>query len=161
MKNCKNDFKRFAVSGLRFGKDEERDNSVIKKWNEQVSKQDFVYVLGGFYDGKGNREQLKKYVSRLNGNISLIKGASEKHSGEGYIAAGFWSSNKNTVFFQDKVFLSVNSVPFKIPEGCCNLYGIVEKGNKDKGTCVSWSLNKELTQFDSILSRVGYGVNQL
>jgi calcineurin-like phosphoesterase family protein len=49
------------------------DESLIKNWNERITKNDTVYHLGDFAFGDVN-----KYLSRLNGNITILYGSHDK-----------------------------------------------------------------------------------
>lgn len=60
---------------------EEMDNEMIKRWNNRVTKQDTVYILGDFswYNAAKSIEILKQ----LNGRKRLIKGNHDRiHSAE-------------------------------------------------------------------------------
>lgn len=70
--------KEFVIADLRFFDDEQRkklkfpdfdsmNNSIIKAWNQTVSSEDTVIVMGDI--GSGNFGQMKEVVSQLNGNI--------------------------------------------------------------------------------------------
>lgn len=48
---------------------EEMDEDLIRRWNGVVKEDDTVFHLGDFCFG-----DIKKYTSRLNGNIILVKG---------------------------------------------------------------------------------------
>ena len=60
---------------------------IIDKWNKKIGKHDIVYVLGDF--GFGNREELKKILTALNGRKTLIRGNHDKrarvHSIKGWV----------------------------------------------------------------------------
>jgi calcineurin-like phosphoesterase family protein len=51
----------------------EMDEILINNWNSKVSNEDLVYHLGDFCMGDPN-----KYLDRLNGTISFIRGSHDK-----------------------------------------------------------------------------------
>lgn len=68
-----------------FSSVEEMDETLIKNWNDRVGKDDTVYHLGDFAFRGGHP---KKYLDRLNGNVSLCLG---NHDVEKYaLEAGFF-----------------------------------------------------------------------
>lgn len=66
---------------------EEMNETLISNWNNTISKHDKVYHLGDF--GWGNKEEITRLVSQLNGYITLIKGNHDGHSNKWYNDAGF------------------------------------------------------------------------
>jgi len=48
------------------------DNQMIEKWNNKVTKNDSVYILGDF--AFGDADSVSKLLDKLNGNKYLIKG---------------------------------------------------------------------------------------
>lgn len=52
---------------------EEMDEELINRWNERVGKGDLIFHLGDFLF-KGGRERMEEILSRLNGQIHLVKG---------------------------------------------------------------------------------------
>ena len=78
--------KIFFTSDLHFGHEniirfdnrpfktvEEMDAELIKRWNNKVSKEDLVYVLGDMI-WKTENNEAHKLIKSLNGQIILIKG---------------------------------------------------------------------------------------
>lgn len=51
---------------------EEMNDAIVKQWNSQAAKGDIVYVIGDF--SFGNYKQTKEIISKLNGQIVLIRG---------------------------------------------------------------------------------------
>lgn len=68
-----------------FASSKEMTDAMISKWNEQVAKEDKVYVLGDF--GASGCE--KDILERLNGIKYLVKGNHDIYSNEYYRQAGF------------------------------------------------------------------------
>ena len=54
-----------------FASVEEMDETMIKLWNETVSKNDTIIHLGDF--GLGSKEYIKSIVERLNGKKILLR----------------------------------------------------------------------------------------
>lgn len=54
---------------------DEMDEYIIKKWNEKVTKDDDVYILGDF---AFRSEDPMNYIKRLNGKLHLITGNHDK-----------------------------------------------------------------------------------
>ena len=70
--------KEFVIADLRLFNDEQRkklnfpdfssmNNSIIKAWNQTVSQDDSIIVMGDI--GSGTFEQMKEVISQLNGSI--------------------------------------------------------------------------------------------
>lgn len=55
---------------------DEMNEELIKRWNEKVGKEDFVYHLGDL--SLGSPQKTKEILDELNGKIYLIKGNHEK-----------------------------------------------------------------------------------
>ena len=55
---------------------EDMDRSMVKRWNERVSPQDTIYILGDFSLCK--RTTTKEYLDQLNGFKILIRGNHDK-----------------------------------------------------------------------------------
>jgi len=65
--------KPFIYEPRGFSSIQEMNETLIKNWNETVSKNDIVYVLGDFFLGT-DYDFIKNTVENLNGNIYLILG---------------------------------------------------------------------------------------
>ena len=55
----------------------EHDETIIKKWNDKVSKSDDVYILGDMFWGM-NEFQIQSYMDKLKGHKHLIIGNHDK-----------------------------------------------------------------------------------
>lgn len=73
-----------GYTGRPFKTIEEMDETIIRKWNNKVGKDDLVIHLGDF--ALGNKEEVSKIKNRLNGKIILIKG---NHDHKSVREAGF------------------------------------------------------------------------
>ncbi len=60
---------------------------MIMNWNERVSNDDEIYILGDL--AFGNQEYIKSLISRLNGKKYLIKGNHDRHVDKNDIASNF------------------------------------------------------------------------
>ncbi|MEF8878866.1 MAG: hypothetical protein V5A64_00560 [Candidatus Thermoplasmatota archaeon] len=63
IKYCNRPFERIS----------EMNNTILKRWNETVGKDDVVYFLGDLTFGRGNRVT-DYWLNKLNGEIVVIKG---------------------------------------------------------------------------------------
>lgn len=62
-----------------FSSIEEMNETIVKNWNEKVPNDGIVFHLGDF--AWGGFEVYKDYVSKLNGNIVLVKGNHDERNG--------------------------------------------------------------------------------
>ena len=69
-----------------FSSIEDMNNKMIENWNSVVKNDDTIYHLGDF-SMKGNKEDVKDLISKLNGNIVFIKGNHDKFGQYRYIEA--------------------------------------------------------------------------
>ena len=103
---------------------------LIKKWNDTISKKDFVYILGDF--SMGNKENTKKVLERLNGRKFLIKGNHYK-SCEGLENYFQWVGDIKEVKFTN------NQYPFIDPNEtfCLELchFPMIAWNRRPHGTC--------------------------
>lgn len=65
--------REFIYGPRGFKSVEEMNETLIKNWNETVTNEDDVYVLGDFFLGN-DMEFVEKTLSRLNGLIHLVVG---------------------------------------------------------------------------------------
>lgn len=61
---------------------------LIEKWNQQITDNDLVFILGDFLWGK-NIERLNEVTANLNGKKILIRGNHDGFKNEDYLNAGF------------------------------------------------------------------------
>ena len=65
----------------------EMDAEMVKRWNSVVGKDDIVWCLGDF--AFGQKENVKRILSQLNGRINLVLGNHDHHKVSFYYEAGF------------------------------------------------------------------------
>lgn len=87
-----------------FNNKQEMDEFIINKWNNTVGKYDKVYHLGDF--SFGDKAEFKEIVSRLNGNIILIKGNHDTRSNKFYMDSGIFEVSSNPIL------LTINDIDF-------------------------------------------------
>jgi len=75
---------------LPFKDEFEMNEYIINKWNSRIGLDDSVVHLGDFFVGSNVTNEVRKFLfSRLNGNISLIRGNHDKKDDDWYINIGF------------------------------------------------------------------------
>lgn len=116
---------------------------LIKNWNETVSNNDTVFMLGDFAFG---REAVEKIVPRLNGRKILIKGNHDTYPNEFYRQCGFEEVSKYPILFE---FFLMSHEPLILSETTpyFNYYGHVHNDPKYIETPTSKCVSVE---------RVGY-----
>lgn len=87
-----------------FSSVEEMDNTMIKKWNSVVGKDDIVWHLGDF--AMGTKEQITQIVEQLNGRIYLILGNHDNHTVKWYYDCGFAKVYDHPILYRDFYILS-------------------------------------------------------
>lgn len=130
-----------------FSSIEEMDETLIANWNSRVKPNDTVFHLGDFAFSK----QPERYLERLNGNITLIRG---NHDHDNIVNALAMYSNIEIVDYKEISIANRTIVMLhypmytwnKKPHGAIHLYGHVHNGNNfDLGIgnsavnmCVEW-----------------------
>jgi calcineurin-like phosphoesterase family protein len=69
---CHHNILSYEPDSRPFNTIEEMNETLVQKWNENVSAEDTVYVLGDL--SMGRVEVAIEYIKRLNGKIILIRG---------------------------------------------------------------------------------------
>ena len=62
------------------------NDEIINRWNDVVKNEDIVYHLGDLF--LGSKFDLKSIISKLNGNIYLIKGNHDRLTTKSYEDCG-------------------------------------------------------------------------
>lgn len=84
---------------------EKMNQHMIEQWNKTISNKDTVYHLGDF--AWGNKEEVSKILSQLNGSKILIMGNHDrKKSSKWWMDAGFDMAIKGGVILDDFYLLS-------------------------------------------------------
>ena len=115
----------------------EMDAQLVKGWNECVSNNDTVFVLGDFAHSKYTVAEI---LTRLNGKKILIKGNHDTFSNEFYRQCGFKEVSEYPILFG---FYLMSHEPLQLSETTpyFNFYGHVHNDAKyiDNATskCVS------------------------
>lgn len=82
----------------------EMNNEIINKFNERITNNDDVYILGDLIvHTETNLQQLEKYIRKMNGNKILILGNHDRFKPFEYIDIGFQSVH--TYFRHNKFHL--------------------------------------------------------
>lgn len=99
---------------------------IIKAWNETVSNNDTVFVLGDFAFG---REAVTQIAPRLNGRKILIKGNHDTLPNEFYRSCGFEEVSKYPILFE---FFLMSHEPLILSETTpyFNYYGHIHNDPK-------------------------------
>ena len=99
------------------------NESIINNWNSIVKKEDIVYHLGDFF--LGSKFELKDIVSRLNGQIYLIKGNHDRLTTKSYEDSGIIVLKGAPIILDEyKVMLSHKPLPDSmIKAGYINVHG--------------------------------------
>lgn len=100
---------------------EAMNETMIKRWNEAVSPEDQVYVIGDF--GGDGRE--KEILDQLNGRKLLVKGNHDFMSNEYYRQAGFAEVYDLPVLYEGFFLLSHEPLYVNTNMPYANLFGHV------------------------------------
>lgn len=93
---------------------------LVKRYNEVVGANDVVYFLGDVSFGK--KENVKEFVSQLNGKKLLVKGNHDHHKNSLYVDAGFsWVYDRPIII---KDFIILSHAPLQFLNSNCPFYNI-------------------------------------
>ena len=137
IKYCNRPFK--DVDGMNY--------CLIKNWNETVSNNDTVFMLGDFAFG---REAVEKIVPRLNGRKILIKGNHDTYPNEFYRKCGFEEVSKYPILFE---FFLMSHEPLILSETTpyYNYYGHIHNDPKYVETPTSKCVSVERINYRPLL----------
>lgn len=93
-----------------FSNANEMNEEMIKRWNSIIKKGDKVWHLGDFILGK--KDVAAEIISRLNGNIYLIKGNHDHMKNQWYRDAGVKEVYDHPIIIKDFIVLSHAPQPF-------------------------------------------------
>lgn len=142
MKHCNRPFKTV----------EKMDLELINRWNNKVSNEDSIYILGDF--GFYKPEQLMKILNKLNGQKFLIKGNHDHFIKDKTIASKF-------AWIKDYYRLKYNGLKFvlfhyPICEWDCkfhnsiHLYGHVHNCNSSISMANSYNVGVDVNNYEPI-----------
>ena len=119
----------------------EHNKDIVKIWNEIVSDEDEVYVLGDICLGGGPQKQEDnfKILSQLKGKIHFIIGNHDRISKEKILLAGFESVHKKLLLKYEDKNLVLTHYPQEVENGEICIYGHVHDKPvqlKSKSFCV-------------------------
>lgn len=103
-----------------FSSVEEMNEEIIKRWNETVSQNDTVWVLGDI--GIGSKESIRQIVARLNGHKRLVRGNHDNWSNQVYLDMGFEYVSKYPIIL--KGFFVLSHEPMEYMGKCSPFYFI-------------------------------------
>ena len=105
----------------------EMNETIINNWNDIVCKNDIVYHLGDFY--LGNKFDLRDIVSKLNGNIYLIRGNHDRLIVKSYEDCGIKVlKNAPIVLDEFRIMLSHRPLPDSmIKDNYINIHGHIHE----------------------------------
>ena len=113
-------FKIIQYCSRGFNNVEEMNRHMINKWNETVSDDDLVYVLGDF--GFGSAENLTNIVEELKGEKILLMGNHDRRrSVTWWLNFGFSEVLKKPVEIYENILFSHE--PKEVEPGKINIHG--------------------------------------
>ena len=123
------------------------NNDLVNRWNNVVSKNDVVYVLGDFAFGK---EAISKYTQQLNGTKYLIKGNHDTYSNKFYREAGFKEVYDHPILVD---FFLLSHEPLQLSETTpyFNYYGHVHNDSKYQDNLTSRCISVERINYTPML----------
>lgn len=130
---------------------QEMDEEIIKRWNLVVtSAEDIVYHLGDF--GWGNKEEITRLRSRLNGRIYLVKGNHDYHGVHWYYDCGFERVYDCPIVVQDFYILTHAPIePIDMTSRYANIHGHVHEDPRfSKPTARSFNVSCENINYTPI-----------
>ena len=106
---------------------EEMDKILIQNWNNRVSKEDIVYMLGDFTLSR-NLDYIKSIVEQLNGKIVLVMGNHDTRQPSKYVECGFHTAIRKPILVEPKVVL-MHEPPLmeNVVEGMVYIFGHVHE----------------------------------
>lgn len=100
------------------------NEAIISNWNSVVGKDDIVWHLGDFCLGKNQKEEVPKFVSKLNGKINIVLGNHDNHNVKFYYDCGFNRVYDRKIIINNFVVLSHAPMEF-VKAPFFNIFGHV------------------------------------
>lgn len=128
---------------------DEMNKTLVKNWNNTVSKDDTVIHLGDV--ALGNREDAKKILKQLNGHKILIKGNHDHWSDEFYKECGFEYVSRYPILWNG--FYLLSHAPLQLSETTpyFNYYGHIHNDEKYHDTETSKCVSVERIDYKPLL----------
>ena len=109
-----------------FNNTDEMNQFIIQKWNETVTDEDTIYLLGDFC--LGAKETIISIGQQLKGKKILVKGNHDRGTNKTYFDAGFEQIINKPIIYAEKYILSHH--PFEgLPQGFYNICGHLHPEN--------------------------------
>lgn len=102
---------------------EEMDEHIIKCWNDTVTADDKVFIIGDF--SMYGREKTEQICSRLNGHKQLVMGNHDTEKPEYYISCGFETASPYPIIFDSFWILSHEPLYINSNMPYANIFGHV------------------------------------
>lgn len=138
---------------------EEMDETLIKNWNNTVSKTDKIFILGDF--SFYSKERIYEIVTQLNGIKILVLGNHDRiHSVQWWKDVGFNDVSKNPIIYNNNFILSHEPFGLEKYMPYFNIYGHVHwhknyMGYGKKGFCVCIErIGYKPISWDEIMERI-------
>lgn len=139
----------------------EMDKALVDNWNLVVSPDDIIWHLGDF-GAEGHEAEM---LSKLNGNVFLVKGNHDTKSNEYYRQAGFCEVYDKPILYEGFWLLSHEPLYVNTNMPYANLFGHVHANPiyKDLGSqhvcvCVE-RINYTPIPFDEIKRQIASNIN--
>lgn len=117
-----------------FSNSDEMNKHLIKNWNEVVTDEDVVWIIGDFCPSNKKCE-LKAILSKLNGKKNLIKGNHDEESEDFYRDCGFNSVYSYPVIIKEFYILSHHPIHLNDGMPYFLIYGHVHSNPIYKTRC--------------------------
>ena len=105
------------------------NDTIIKRWNEVVSKEDIVYHLGDF--AFGDKNLIQNLLSHLKGRIRLVMGNHDNYSPTTYLELGFDRVYDKPILYNDFFILSHKPIEWLDQRGVyANLFGHIHNDRR-------------------------------
>lgn len=128
----------------------EMDKALITNWNNTVSNDDIVWMLGDF--APSSKDYTKSIIKSLRGRKRLILGNHDRYSQEWYREAGFEFVSLYPILIENFIILSHAPLEF-LNENCpfFNIYGHVHNDSRYLDlTKISACVSIERTEYKPI-----------
>ena len=143
-----------------FASVQEMDTAMIAKWNQVITDEDTVYVIGDF-SAYHDEEKDRELLNRLNGKKILIIGNHDMHrNSEEWRALGFMECSPWPIIYQGFFLLSHEPLYINSNMPYANIYGHVHgnasyKDASPQSVCVSVErIDYQPITLDEVMRRI-------